>query len=156
MNQGNGSTGKRVVDFNEARAQKLEEKRRKNERILFKNMLGMYCVTEDDKIRAIDLIDVSETGLSFQIPFDPEKPWPRDAKDVGLRLYFTQDTYLPIRVQILNSRAVIDQGVRYVRYGCSLDSSLSSFAAFAQFVGFVKSYSEHAHRDLGDVTLFYL
>ena len=155
MNQGNGS-GKRVVDFNEAREQKLEEKRRKNERVLLKNLLGIYCVTEDEKIRAIDVVDVSDDGLSFQITFDPTNPWPNSAKDLGLRLYFTQDTYLPVRVQILNSRPVIDHGIRYVRYGCKIDPSLTSVETFKQFVAFLKSYSEHAHRDLGDVTLFYL
>lgn len=155
MNQGKGS-GRHVVDFNEAREQKLEEKRRKNERVLLKNMLGIYCVTEDEKIRAIDVIDVSENGLSFQLVFDPAHPWPRDEKDVGLRLYFTQDTYLPLRVQILNSRPVIDHGIRYVRYGCSIDPTLSSAETFKSFVTFLKAYSENAHRDLGDVTLFYL
>ena len=44
MSQGNGSSGslgttQQVVDFSEARAQKLEEKRKNTERIFFKKVV---------------------------------------------------------------------------------------------------------------------
>lgn len=145
-----------VVDFTEARAQKMDEKRRKTERIFFRHLLGVYCVTGNDQMRPIELIEVSEEGCSFQVPFDPAKPWPAEAQDVPLRLYFSQDTYLPVVVNIQNSRPSIEEGVRYTRYGCSVDKSLSSFPAFQQFVRFLRLYSEHAHKDKGDVSVFYL
>lgn len=149
-------TGEPVVDFNEARATKMEEKRRKTERIFFKQMLGVYSVLANDKIKPIEIIDISEDGLSFQVPFDNKNPWPTDLTDINLRLYFSQDTYLPIVVKIQNSRAGIDQGARIVRYGCTVDKSLTSYTAFQQFVKFLKLYSEHAHKDMGEVSVFYL
>lgn len=145
----------RVVDFEQAREQRLAEKRRKAERIFFKHLLGVYTVTGDQTM-PIELLEVSETGCSFQVPFDPRKPWPADTNDIPLRLYFSQDTYLPIVVKVENSSPSIDGGVRYVRYGCSVDPTTSSFEAYQQFVRFLKLYAEHAHKDTGNVTLFYL
>lgn len=152
---GDGSV-QQVVDFNEARAQKMDEKRRKTERIFFQHLLGVYSVTGNSQMRPIELIEVSEDGCSFQVPFDSAKPWPNDSKEIPLRLYFSQDTYLSIAVKIENSRPAIDNGARYMRYGCSLDKTISSYPAYQQFVRFLKLYSEHAHRDMGDVSVFYL
>lgn len=147
---------KTVVDFSEVRAQKLEEKRRKAERIFFKQILGIYCVVDNEEIRPLEVIDVSEEGCSFQIPFTAENPWPRETKDLPLRLYFSQDTYLPINVTIQNSRPAIENGVRYIRYGCKVDQSTQSFEAYQQFIRFLRLYAEHAHKDNGRVTFFYL
>jgi hypothetical protein len=146
----------RVVDFNEVRAQRLEEKRRKTERIFFKSLLSVYSVVGEHAMRPIELIDVSEDGCSFQIPFDPDRPWPNDMSEIPLRMYFSQDTYLEICVKIQNSRPCIESGARYVRFGCAVDATMKSYPAYQQFVKFLKLYSEHAHKDMGDVTIFYL
>ena len=160
MTQKTGSTSdgkqKQIVDFNEIRAQKMEEKRRVTERIFFKHLLNVYTVVADGKMWPIEFIDVSEDGCSFQIPFDPNKPWPTDLSDIPLRIYFSQDTYLEIRAKIQNSRPSIENNQRYVRFGCSVDKGLASYAAYLQFVRFLRLYSEHAHKDLGDATVFYL
>lgn len=145
-----------VIDFNEARNQKLEEKRRKTERVFFKQLLGMYTVVDGEQMRAIDIVDISDEGLSFQVPFNPEKPWPKNLEHFQIRMYMNQDMYLPISLQIQNSRPCIENGVRYIRYGCKVDQSLQSYQAYRSFVQFLKSYAEHAHQDKGDVTLFYL
>jgi hypothetical protein len=145
-----------VIDFTEVRAQKLDEKRRKTERIFFKHLMGIYCVSESTELKQVELMDVSEEGLSFQIPFSSREPWPRNAKEIPLRLYFSQDTYLPVLLKIQNSRPYIENGVKYLRFGCAVDKSLSSYEAFVQFVRFMGSYSQHAHKDTGKVTLFYL
>ncbi|MGZ3698068.1 MAG: PilZ domain-containing protein [Bdellovibrionota bacterium] len=158
----NGNNGldepeQHIVDFNEAREQKLQEKRRKTERIFFKHLLSVYSVVSDGKMLPIELVDVSEEGCSFQTPFDENKPWPRDVKqEVPLRLYFSQDTFLEIRVHINNSRPYIENSGRYTRYGCAIDTTTKSYPAYQQFVRFLKQYAEHAHKDMGDVTVFYL
>lgn len=145
-----------IVDFGEARKKKLEEKRRKTERIFFRHILGVYSVVENEKLRSIEIVDMSDDGLAFQVPFDPVDPWPKDADHVQLRLYFSQDTYLPISVNVKNSRPSINDGVRYVQYGCEVDSKTQSYEAFKQFVQFLRLYSEHSHKDNGDMTLFYV
>lgn len=162
---GNGSGSARdnqtgsdqVVDFGQVRAQKLEEKRRTTERIFFKQLLSVYSVIGQSSMRPIEFIDMSEEGCSFQIPYDAENPWPKDATvDLPVRIYFSQDTYLEIRVRIQNSRPSIENNARYVRFGCTVEKSTQSYAAYQQFVRFMRTYSEHAHKDLGDVSVFYI
>lgn len=146
-----------VIDFSEARANKMDEKRRKTERIFFQHLLGVYCVVGNSQMRPIEIVEVSEDGCSFQVPFDHSNPWPNsDVNDLPLRLYFSQDTYIPLHIRIQNSRPYIDHGKRYVRYGCSVDKTVSSYPAYQQFVRFLKLYSEHAHKDTGNATVFYL
>ncbi len=145
-----------IVDFNQAREQKMDEKRRKAERIFFQQMLGVYCVTENSNLKSLEIVEVSEEGLSFQVPFDSKNPWPGDSKDISIRLYFSQETYLPVLLNVKNSRSYIEKGSRYVRYGCSINTEMSSYEAYKQFVRFLKSYAEHAHKDKGENTVFYL
>lgn len=145
-----------VVDFNGAREKRLSEKRRKTERIFFKQLLEIYSVAGDSHLRAIEIVDVSEEGMSFQVPFKEEDPWPKNAEEVPLRVYFSRDTYIPIRVKVQNSRPAIEEGVRYIRYGCTVDKEMTSYETYLQFVKFLKLYAENAYRDNGGETLFYL
>ena len=159
MTQGSGrdrEPPKQVINFSEVRAHKLEEKRQTTERIFFKHLLSVYSVTGDKTMLPIELIDVSEDGCSFQVAHDPMNPWPNDVKDIPLRIYFSQDTYLEIRAKIQNSSPSIENNRRFVRFGCVVDKNTQSYAAFQQFVRFLRLYSEHAHKDMGDLTVFYL
>jgi len=144
-----------VIDFNKVREEKLEEKRRKNERIFFKQILGVYTVVGKNELKHVEIVDVSEDGCSFQVPHDPNSLWPRDVEELPLRLYFTQDTYIEVQLKIKNSRPLIENGGRFIRYGCSIDKTFSSYPAFQEFVRFLHLYSLHAHKDEGNVTLFY-
>ena len=145
-----------VVDFNQVREQKMEEKRRKAERVFFKNVLGVYSVMGRDSMVPIEFVDVSEQGCAFQIPFNPARAWPTSTTEVPLRIYFTKDSYLEILVQIQNSRPTIEDGNRYVRFGCLIDQTTSAYPAYQHFVRFLKSYSEECHKDSGSNTAFYL
>jgi len=145
-----------LVDFGKAREQKIEEKRRKTERVFFKNLLAVYCVTANDAMAAVDLVDVSEDGLAFQVRFDAKNPWPKDFNELPIRLYFSADTYLEVGVRIQNSRQTIENGARLVRYGCTIDKEWSSYEAYLQFVRFLKLYAEHNHRDVGDLRVYHI
>lgn len=147
-----------IVDFNEKRAEKLEDKRRKTERIFFNQLMGVYSVTGGDQMSPVELIEVSDHGLSFQVPFSKDaKPWPNDMnQDIPIRLYFSQDTYLLVIAKIQNSTSKIENGVRFMRYGCAIDEKIASYDAYLQFVRFLKAYSEQAHKDMGEVSVFYL
>jgi hypothetical protein len=152
---GGKENGTNVVDFGQVRSQKLDEKRRRNERILFQNLLGVFCQVENASIRQLQLVDVSEDGCSFLLPFDTKNPWPANSGELPIRLYFTQDTYLLVNVKIAHSRPCIEDGRRYVRYGCAVDQSTASYETYRQFVRFMKAYSEQAHQDSGKDTAFY-
>lgn len=162
MPQGTGNNTKdtlqthEVVDFNEIRTQKLEEKRRHTERIFFKHLLSVYSVAGKSSLRPIEFIEMSEQGCSFQVPYDTENPWPTDVTDIPIRIYFSQDTYLEILVKIQNSRPSIENNQRYVRFGCLVDRSVKSYSAYVEFVRFMKLYAEHCHKDTGDLSVFYL
>lgn len=156
MTRDQGTDNKQVVDFTKVREQKMEEKRRKAERVFFKNVLGVYSVIGRDSMVPIEFVDVSEHGLAFQIPFNPSRAWPASSTEVPLRIYFTKDSYLEIHVMIQNSRPMIEDGNRYVRFGCAVDQTTSSFVAYQHFVRFLKAYSEECHKHSGNNTAFYL
>jgi len=157
---GGRSKSAQVVNFNQIRERRLEEKRRNTERIFFKNLLSVYSVVASSSgfssLRQVELIDVSEEGCSFQVLFNPEDPWPKSTDNVPLRFYFSQDTFLEILVHIRNSKEVSERNQHVVRFGCAVDTETQSYAAYQQFIRFLKLYSVHAHKDKGDVTAFYL
>lgn len=145
-----------VIDFTRAKENRMAEKRRANERVFFRNLLSVFSLVSPEKMTPIDMIEVSEDGCSFQVPFNPDAVWPNSMKNIPIRLYFSQDTYLEIHVKIQNSKPSIDQQNRYVRYGCAVDQTTQSYAAYRLFVQFLKVYSEQAHKDLGNISVFYL
>ncbi len=133
----------------------IEEKKRKNERFFFRNMLSTWAVFSKDDLRPIDVVDVSDDGCGFQIPAEQVQPM-ADTKDpLTIRFYFSQDSYLAVIVKIQNSRPYIEKGHRYVRYGCSVDKETTAYEAYEQFVKFLRLFSEHAHKDTGKVSHFY-
>lgn len=154
-NTGNNSEN-RVINLNEVREQRLEEKRRKTERIFMNQFLGVYCMTGSNSMHQIEVVDVSEEGLGFQVPFNAEKPFPITDKNFPIRLYFNQESYLQVYVTIHNSRPVIQNGTRYTRYGCGVDQTTSTFAAYQAFVKFLQVYGEVAQKDNGDVNVFFV
>jgi len=157
MSQGMGKTEKsKIINFQKVRKQKIEERRQNTERVFFKSVLGVYCVTEGDEIREVEIIDLSDKGCAFKVPFSKDNPWPRTLEEVPLRLYFSQDTYLMIPIKIKNATPFIDGGVRYVRYGCTIDTTSSAYRAYKAFVRFIKEYSKNAKEDKGNASFFYI
>lgn len=155
-NNDNGNMDGRVINFSKVREAKIEEKRRKYERVLFKHILGAYCVAEGQGLKAVELVDVSAEGLSFQLPVDSKN---LDAATAGValtfRLYFSQDTFIPVVAKIANSRQCIENGQRYVRFGCEVDKTTQSYETYKLFVTFLAKYAETSHVDTGDLKFFF-
>ena len=149
-----------VVDFVAKREQKMEEKRKNAERVFFKNLLSVYCVVGQTKMHPVEMIEVSENGCSFQVQMDTgasvKGTGLEQGSDVPLRLYFSQDTFICVNFKVMNMRQSIESGKRYVRFGCAVDSDISTYEAYVQFVRFLKAYSTAATQDRGDVSVFYL
>ena len=149
-----------VIDFNKVRTAKIEEKRRRFERVMFKSMLGAYCVAEKegqaDSLRAVELIDLSKEGLSFQLPANSKNT---DSFSVGqsviFRVYFTEDTFLLVSVKIVNSKSTIEEHQHHIRFGCVVDKTLFSYDAYSFFVSFLSKYAEGAQTDSGELKLHY-
>ncbi len=145
-----------IIDISQVRAQKLEEKRKSTERVFFRKLLSVYSVATTDSMIAIDLIEVSEDGCSFQVPYDANRPWPNELTGFPLRLYFSQDSFLEIPVQIQNTRHAIENHQRYIRVGCSVDTQASTYPTYLAFVNFLKLYSAQCGEDKGGIQIFYL
>lgn len=144
-----------VIDFMGKRSEQVEKKRRNFERLLFKNFLGSYSVIDDaSSIYQISLVDISTTGCLFQIPSeskDDGNVFEKD-KEINLRMYFTQTSYLPVIATIKYSSVHIDEedGREYRRYGCEFDQSVHSFKAVSSFVSFLSDYAEGSIEDNGE------
>lgn len=145
-----------VIDLNEVRTQRLEDKRRKTERVFMNQFLGVYCMTGNNSMHQIEIVDVSDEGLGFQIPDNTEKPSPIVDKNFPIRLYFNQESFLQVHVTIQNQRPAVQNGTRYTRYGCAVDPSTSTFAAYQAFVKFLQIYGEVSQKDKGDVNVFFV
>ena len=145
-----------VVDFAEYRAQRLEEKRRKNERVLINHFLGVYAVSNFDSLYQVELIDLSDGGCSFQVPIDAQKPWPADKKDFNIRLYFSQETFLSVPVTVQHQKTVTINHQTYTRYGCRVDETASTYAAYTAFVQFLKTYAAVSEKDSGNTNVFFV
>jgi hypothetical protein len=145
-----------VINFKKAREAKIEEKRRQYERILFKHMLGVYCVAEGKGLNAIELVDVSEQGISFQLPVDSKYVSDYESgKSFSFRFYFSQDTFIVITAQVQNRRDCIEDGQKYMRFGCVIDTTSQSYSAYRLFVQFLSKYAETSQEDKGDLKFFF-
>ena len=153
---GTSSENNKVIDFTEARAQKMEDQRRKTERVFINNFLGVYCVTGDNSMKQIEMVDLSDEGCTFQIPVNRENPWPESQKEFPIRLYFSQESYLQIYAVVQNTRNIVQNGTHYKRFGCAVDPSTKSFEAYQKFVAFLKAYTNVSQKDDGDVNVFFV
>lgn len=145
-----------VINFAKAREAKIEERRRKYERVLFKNFLGVYCVAEGQGLKAVELVDVSAEGLSFQLPVDSKNLEGLKAGiDMTFRFYFSQDTFIPVVVKLQNTRQCIENGQKFIRFGCAVDQTPQSYDAYKFFVMFLAKYAETSHVDTGDLKFFF-
>ena len=156
MDRNNEPRDGQVIDFSAIRDAKIEEKRRKYERVLFKNILGVYCVAEGEGLKAVELIDISPEGLSFQLPVgSPNTKSIQVGTEMTIRFYFSQDTFIPVSLKVNNSRPCIEEGSTYTRYGCSVSKDTQSYETYKTFAQFLALYAETSHNDRGDLKLFY-
>ncbi len=142
-----------VVNLDQFRNRKQEEKKRKTERLFFHHLVGIYSVVEAGKMVPIELIDISEGGLAVQTPYESEKQWTKDTNNIPIRLYFSPDSFMEITVDIKNSRPTIEGGSKYIRYGCEVQTDKKSYEAWKQFVSFLRVYSEVSEKDSGNISV---
>jgi hypothetical protein len=140
-----------VVSLDQFRNRKQEEKKRKTERLFFHHLVGIYSVVNPNKMVPIDIIDISEEGLAVQVPYESQTAWPKDTNNIPVRLYFSADSFMEVIVDVKNSRPTIEGGVKYVRYGCAVQTEHRSFEAWKKFVDFLRVYSDVSEKDTGNI-----
>ena len=143
-----------IVDFKSVRSEKIEERRREYERVLFKNTLGVYTVIKQKGLHAIEVLDISEGGLSFQVS-EKSDLLLQQGETLDLRVYISGEYYLPVEVKIIRCISAIDNGRRVRHYGCIIDKGLASYAAIFHFIQFISKCAEHAHKDDDHLKIFY-
>ena len=147
----------KVLCFASKKKESAEQKRRNFERIVFQNFLGAYSVLDKNGvIYPVVLVDISKGGCLFQVPWDAGSDVRFETgTETTLRMYFTQESYIPIVVKVKRSEEYYDDSRRasFMRYGCEFDRSLKSFKALKSFIEFMDNFAEHSVNDKGDVRL---
>lgn len=144
----------KVVQFGEKRKEKQEEVRRNYERILFKRILGCYTFIEKLGLKSVEIVDISKSGCSFK--------WPESegafnvGEEIDFRFYFSQNTYLPMKLTVARVSTMVENGLSFSHHGCTFDTSMSSYPAIEKVVDFIQAYSESAKEDKGEAQIWYL
>ena len=134
-----------IVDLQNYRKSKSEERRREYERVLFNRILGVYSFVEKTNLQHIEVVDISYSGLKFREE-NPEKPLKAEEK-IALRFYFTPSSYLRVIVDIKRALPFKDDDREGMEYGCQLDKSTKSFEVIRDLIAFMYKYSETACQD---------
>ncbi len=158
MSDSNNANETKIFDFVKKRSENVEQKRRAFERLVFQNFLGAYTVIEDGgAIYPIALVDISNTGCLFQVPWTmgKDKKIPKNT-EILMRMYFTKGSYIPVLVSVKHGKEVVMQdGTTYMQYGCEFDKSVSSFEAMQSFIDFMYKFAKHSAVDKGDTKVFF-
>jgi len=151
----------KVLDFVSKKQQTNEQKRRSFERLLFSNLLGSYTTinNEDGVIHPVSLVDISYDGLLFEMsqnPANKKMPYKKD-NDLTLRMYFTNDSYMPVVAKIMHGKEVVkEDGTTYWQFGCKFDKETASFPALNSFIEFLYKFSEVSTIDQKTKKVYFL
>ncbi len=147
-------TEPKIIDITDRRKEKIAAERRFVTRTVLAQFVGVFVVLP--KIRTVSgtvpglqpvaLHDVSESGLSFDLPFET------GAFDIGesvtMRIYLSHDTYFSYGVKVANVRPVPEKGV--MRHGTVLTKDDESYRTLFYFMKFLENVSSVAKKDNGD------
>lgn len=151
---GRTNSTERVINLSSVRQEKIEEKRREYERVVFRSNFGVFIFNEQTGLDAVEIVDISEGGMQFQTP---EKSHLRlqTGDTVPVRLYFSTDHFISIDVKVVRSFTALENGDAVHRYGCLMDKGMASYAAIYHFVQFITKCAEHGHKDEQHLKVFY-
>ena len=151
---GRNFADQQVVNLSSVRQEKIEEKRRQYERVVFQSSFGVFTYSEAVGLNAIEVVDISEGGIQFQTP--QRSTLKLEAGDViPVRLYFAADHYISIEVKVVRSFTAVEDGRAVHRYGCLMDKTMATYGAFFHFVQFIQKCAETGHRDDKNHKIFY-
>lgn len=134
-----------IIDLNDFRKNKSEERRREYERVLFNRILGVYSFAEKAGLHHVEVIDVSYSGMKFREE-RPDQPLQAGQK-VALRFYFTPSSYLRLVVEVKRVTPYKEEDREGLEYGCELDKATKSYEVIRQLIGFMYKYAEIACQD---------
>lgn len=138
-------SAEKIVDLNDYRKNRSEERRREYERVLFNRILGVYSFAEKTGLHHVEVIDISYSGIKFREE-RPEHPMQVGHK-IALRFYFTPSSYLRLVVEVKRVKPFTEEDREGLEYGCELDKNTKSYDVLRQLIGFMYKYAETAVQD---------
>ncbi|MBL7666255.1 MAG: PilZ domain-containing protein [Bacteriovoracaceae bacterium] len=150
---------KKVIDFNEERKRKVEQKRRNIERVVLNDIMGCYSVVDKAGTNyPLKLIDISHNGCLVEIPASDNKNHFFEVdKEITLRFYFTESTFLSVIADIKHMAPTQELGQqKALRIGCEFDKTQPSFVAMEKFIEFLYKFAEFSSNDTGDSKVYFL
>jgi hypothetical protein len=135
-----------VVDMTARRQEAMETERRSVARTVLSQFIGVFVVLPTKGLQSVNLHDVSENGLAFDLPQEAGQYNIGDS--VTMRIYLSHDTYFSFGVKVSNRRTTQAQGVS--RHGAVFAKNDQSFKTLFYFTKFLESVSTIAKKDNGD------
>ncbi len=142
-----GSENGQIINFQEHRAERNNDNRRKVTRTVLSQFIGVFIVLRDGILQPINLHDISAEGVAFDLGKD------RGSFNVDevitLRIYMSHDTYFSFGVTVTNLRNLEEDGV--IRHGAMFKKTTdNSSEALYHFVRFLESVASVAKKDRGE------
>ncbi len=134
-----------IIDLENYRKNKSEERRREYERVLFNRILGVYSFAEKTGLQHVEVLDISYSGIKFKEE-RPDHPLKMDQK-VALRFYFTPSSFLRLVVEVKRVTPYKEEDREGLEYGCQLDKATKSYDVIRQLISFMYKYAEIACQD---------
>lgn len=136
-----------VLSITETRQELIQEERRRVKRTILREFIGAFVVVPEKGLLKVNLFDVSEEGLSFDLAVDLGR-FQRE-EEVAMRVYLSHKAYFPIIVKINYSRII--RGEDVVRHGGLFVKDETNDTALHHFVKFVESVAPSLRKDEGDL-----
>ncbi|MBK9293143.1 MAG: PilZ domain-containing protein [Oligoflexia bacterium] len=139
-----GSEKAQVLSFSDKLQNRVKGDRRKVERIVLSQFVGVFVVTRSSILQPVSISDISVNGLSFDMVMDVGSY--DIGNDVTMRIYMSHDTYFTFNVLVTNKRDIEGRGV--VRHGVEFRKSQPE--ALYHFIKFLETVSQVAKKDMGE------
>lgn len=137
-----------VVKITELQEKKAGKDRRNAQRVLLGNLFGAFAVIDRKGLLKLQLVDLSETGLRFEL--EEKCGRFRKGERLAFRLYFSQFEYLPLTIKVVHTQNEQEENVSVVQYGCQFEADERVQECVRYLLEFVKRYVELAKDDTGD------
>lgn len=138
-----------ILDMTERRTEVITEERRKVKRTILAEFVGAFVLIPNVGLQKVNVFDISESGLSFDLDF--EHGHFNIGEEFAMRLYLSNDTYMPFTVRVTNHREVQDEGVH--RHGVQMLKDSTNQESIKYFVKFLETVTASLQTDKGDRTV---
>lgn len=136
-----------VTDMTERRQEVLKEERRLVRRTILSEFIGAYAVIPEQGLAKVAIYDISEQGMA--VDMETANGNFREGEEVALRIYLSQDTFMPFVARVYNVRHIPEEGV--YRHGVAFMKESINNDALHHFISFLESVSASLKTDKGDV-----